>query len=647
MEVPFQHAMNDRPVRSFFGTPLLTLLLCSSIGMTGNAVAQIYGYHRIIASEPGPDGNLHNTGGLNPYGELIQTSDGKLYGTAFEGGANGSGTIFYVSDGSNAGLGARPVPAYTFSATHGATPSDPQTNSDGAIPSGLTLGADGLFYGVTQIGGVTGYGTIFKMTSAGLLTTIYTFSVPSAAGTNADGAVPIGKLLQMLDGSFYGVARAGGANGTGTVYRIGADGSFSTVYNFASVDASTHSNSSGGGPLAGLALGVDGNLYGVTEYGGTMGGGIVFRLTTAGELTLLHDFVPGAPTWDGFRPNAALLRASDGNFYGTTFGGGAGGGGIVFKLGPDGTFAIVHQFGSVYGTPPVVDGMSPAAPLIELSDGTLVGTTTSGYGPAAGTVFAISKSGDYRTVFEFIDTNTNGVAPSGGLTLGSNGILYGLTSGITAQNPELGIAGTAYAMQLTSSVTATVSVSPDTVPLGQTFTVSWNAPGATSCQFGQDSTTQPGSGSFTTGGSTIGAAGPVVYQLDCATPNGNTTASVVETVYLPAPTVKISLTTSSITVGESISLTWSSTNADTCQASGDWSGQQDTEGTSSESPASPGKYTYTITCTNTKGTASASASLTASAKAVSNTSSSGGGAFDGKFLFFLLTLRIWRRRSFP
>jgi uncharacterized repeat protein (TIGR03803 family) len=603
--------------------------------MMGNAVAQIYGYHRVIASESGPDGNLHNAEGLSPYGELIQASDGKLYGAAFQGGSNGSGTIFYVSDGPNAGLGARPVPVYTFSAI---------PNVDGAIPSGLTFGADGFIYGVTQGGGANGTGTIFKMTPAGLLTTIYTFSATDAAGFNTDGAGPIGKLLQMADGSFYGVTRVGGANGTGTVYRIGADMSFSSVYSFASVDPGTHANSSGGGPLAGLTLGVDGNLYSVTEYGGALGGGVVFRLTPAGAFTLLHDFIPDyTSSSDGFQPRAALLLASDGNFYGTTVGGGADGGGVVFRIAPDGTYAIVHQFRGPYDTPPVVDGMAPDAPLIELPDGNLVGTTDSGYGPAIGTIFAVSKSGTYRTVFEFIDTGTIGVGPSG-LTLGSNGILYGLTGGITAQNAELAEVGTAYALQLTNSPTATISVSPDTVPLGHDFTVSWSAPEATSCQFGQDSTFLPASGSFTTG-SILAAAGPVVYQLNCLTPNGNTTASVVEAVYLPPPTVKISLSTTSITVGGSTSLSWSSTLADTCEASGNWSGQQDPEGTTSESPTVPGNYTYTITCTNGKGTAHAAASLTVSEKTMTSGRSGGGGALDGKCLLFLLGLTIWRCRS--
>jgi uncharacterized repeat protein (TIGR03803 family) len=126
---------------------LQTLCLSSPLWMVGSATAQVFGYHRLIAAVSAPDGNFHNAQGLNPYGELVQTADGRLYGAAFKGGANGKGTVFYVTDGGSA---AKPVPIYTFGTIQAATPGGPQINADGATPDGLTVGLDGFIYGVTR-----------------------------------------------------------------------------------------------------------------------------------------------------------------------------------------------------------------------------------------------------------------------------------------------------------------------------------------------------------------------------------------------------------------------------------------------------------------------------------------------------------------
>jgi len=622
------------------------LLLGTPIWMLGDAKAQVYGYLHTVASASGPDMDFHNANGLSPYGELVQTADGRLYGAAFKGGAAGNGTIFYVVDGPDAGGGAKPVLIHSFSAAQSGGKSDPLKNTDGAIPDGLTLGADGLIYGVTQSGGTNGTGTIFKITTGGVLTTLYTFSARDADGRNIDGANPSGKLLQMSDGSFYGVTRFGGVAGTGTVFQIGTDGSFSIVYSFAAADEVTHVNSSGANPRVGLTLGLDGNLYGVTELGGSVAGGVAFRLTTAGEITVLHDFVREfTPTADGFRPSAALLLASDGNFYGTTIAGGASGSGVVFRLASGGTYAILHHFGSINDAPALTDGRSPAAPLIELPDGILIGTTTIGYGDALGTIFAISKSGTYRTVFEFINGQIVGVGPSGGLTQGGNGTLYGLTWGTIASG-DFAFVGTTYALQLRSTPTATISVSPQSVPVGQNYTVTWNAPEAGACDIGRDS--HPASGSLTTG-AFFAYPGTDVYQLFCRTPYGSTTASVVVTRTKPVPTVTFALTSTSIMVGGSSELNWQSMFADRCDASGAWSGQVDINGTVPQSPTSPGSYNYTITCTNEIGATSITASLTVTARATGSSSASGGsgggGALDLLCLVCLLSFLFYRLRA--
>jgi uncharacterized repeat protein (TIGR03803 family) len=622
---------------------LWAFLLCAPAWMLSDAKAQVYGYQHTVARASPPDGDFNNVDGMVSRGELIQTADGKLYGAAMMGGTAGNGTIFYVQDGPGAGTGAKPVPIHIFSAGQSAGPSDLLKNTDGAGPAGLTLGADGSIYGVTTGGGANGTGTLFKITPGGVLTTLYTFSATGADGRNLDGAGPFGKLLRMSDGTFYGVTGGGGLAGTGTVFRIGTDQSFSNVYSFAAISEVTGINTTGARPLVGLTLGRDGNLYGVTETGGSIAGGIAFRLTTSGHITVLHDFVrDDTPTSDGFRPSASLLLASDGNFYGTTLAGGADGLGVVFKLAPDGTYAILHHFGSILDEPPVADGQSPAAPLIELPDGNLVGTTTTGYGTSLGTIFAISKSGAYRTVFEFADGQIVGVSPSGGLTLGSNGTLYGLTSGTTSQG-DFAFVGTTYALQLASSPTATISVSPQSVPLNQNYTVTWNAPEASGCDIGQD--TYSASGSLTTG-AFFADPGTDVYQLFCRTPFGNTTATVVATRSKPVPTITIALISTSIVVGGSAELNWQTRFASRCDASGGWSGQVDETGSVLQSPSSPGNYNYTITCTNEIGTNSATASLIVTAKPVNpppaSGGSGGGGAFDVLGLVCLLGLVLYR-----
>jgi hypothetical protein len=201
-------------------------------------------------------------------------------------------------------------------------------------------------------------------------------------------------------------------------------------------------------------------------------------------------------------------------------------------------------------------------------------------------------------------------------------------------------------MDLTGTAPGTLSLDRVTVPLGQNFTVTWDFPDASSCEFGQGAAIDT-SGSFTTGAD-LGSAGTVVDQLYCSTPKGDITQSVVELIYLTPPTVSISVSPASITVGGSTSLTWSSTHADTCEASQDWSTVQSTSGMTSQSPAAAGNYNYTITCTNGKGSTSATASLAVAAKAVASPpptgGSGGGGADDAECLLVRLGITVWRFR---
>src|ERR1022692_651545 len=193
---------------------------------------------------------------------------------------------------------------------------------DGAGPyAGLVQAANGGLYGTTLVGGTNSAGTIFKITPGGTLTTLYSFC-PQTNCT--DGATPGAGLVQAANGDLYGTTYFGGTNG-GTVFKITPGGTLTTLYNFCSQTNCTD----GTGPLAGLVQAANGDLYGTTYFGGT-NGGTVFKITPGGTLTTLYSFCsqgvyPGCT--DGLNPDAGLVQAANGDFYGTTSSGGANGGG--------------------------------------------------------------------------------------------------------------------------------------------------------------------------------------------------------------------------------------------------------------------------------------------------------------------------------
>jgi uncharacterized repeat protein (TIGR03803 family) len=240
-------------------------------------------------------------------GSLIQGADGNFYGTASEGGANAnSGTVFEYK----ATRPARLTPLHEFCSFAGCT--------DGGDPGTMLQGTDGNFYGTTGDNGTHLRGTVFQMTPAGALTTLYSFC---AATDCTDGAVP-GGLLQATDGVFYGVTYFGGTStnctsGCGTVFLVTADGGMATLHDF---------DSSDGAVPIGLVQGANGELYGTTELGGAYNEGTVFQIVR-GVLTTLHSFSES----DGIHPNT-LMQATDGNFYGGTSLGGTRNNGTVYRV---------------------------------------------------------------------------------------------------------------------------------------------------------------------------------------------------------------------------------------------------------------------------------------------------------------------------
>jgi uncharacterized repeat protein (TIGR03803 family) len=220
--------------------------------------------------------------------------------------------------------------------------------------------------------------------------TLYSFCSKSDC---TDGGYPVAGLAQATDGNFYGTTSGGGAYNAGTVFKITPGGALTTLYSFCSKSDCTD----GGNPQAGLVQGTDGDLYGTT-YGGGSGpndGGTVFKMTPEGVLTTLHSF--DGP--EGANPQAGLVQATDGNFYGTTWSGGANkcpegfSCGTVFKITPSGTLTRLHSFD---GT----DGAHPTAGLVQ-ANGDLYGTTYQTV--TGGTIFRITPGGVLTTLYTFCD----------------------------------------------------------------------------------------------------------------------------------------------------------------------------------------------------------------------------------------------------
>lgn len=367
------------------------------------------------ADQPGAFKTLSsfdNTHGSGPAAPLLEGSDGHLYGTTLVGGAAGAGTVFrmnpsgkvtvlhsFVQDGHD---GVQPLAALMYDRDgnlYGTTPlggdffsgtifkisrrgdySVVHSFAGGALDGSqssapLVQTEDGNFFGTTIFGGAYNQGVVFKMTPAGVVTVLHSFS-------GADGTFPQWGITLSRDGAFYGTTVRGGDFDCGLAYRISRSGEFTAIYSFSP-------GISGAAPSA-LIQASDGAFYGTTPQGGPSTGGTAFRLSAAGEITVLHGFSQGAP--EGDSPNG-LVQASDGNFYGTNANFGSDLLGTVFRMTPSGTVTVVHRF-SPGGSRSPDDGALPLATPIQTRNGAMFGTTSQGgvpgVTPGDGTVYRFS-----------------------------------------------------------------------------------------------------------------------------------------------------------------------------------------------------------------------------------------------------------------
>ncbi|MGA7968286.1 MAG: choice-of-anchor tandem repeat GloVer-containing protein [Terriglobales bacterium] len=271
-------------------------------------------------------GDKNESRGAVPQRGMIMDARGNLYGTTFEGGTHqNAGTVFRLTPS-----GAEKV-LYSFTGF-----------PDGGWPNdGLVQDSRGNFYGTTSEGGdlskcPNGCGVVFELSPDGTETVLHAFEA------GLDGAIPIAGLTIDSLGNLYGTTDSGGAGcwatgGCGTVFKIDPNGNETVLYSFTG-------GMDGSEPYSRVVLDAQGNLYGNTYLGGGSGScyfgcGTVFRLTPAGQETVLYRFSGGA---DGAAPSADLIMDASGNLYGTTTGGGQSGDcsadlpgcGVVFKLTP-------------------------------------------------------------------------------------------------------------------------------------------------------------------------------------------------------------------------------------------------------------------------------------------------------------------------
>ena len=288
--------------------------------------------------------------GRNPL-PLIQASDNLFYGTTAGGGTFDNGTVFRMD-----ATGAVTV-LHSFSKS-------PESAREPR--AGIIQANDGFFYGTTISGGNLRGGTVFRMDSTGAVTVLHSFNPFNFFA----GANPRGSLIQASDGFFYGHTST-------AIFRMSPAGMVTVLHSFSGAPTDGES------PWGGLMEATDGFLYGLTQNGGAFNTGTAFRIDpTTGSLAILHSFDPSTT---GDNPVGPLLQASDGLLYGPAQSGGAFGFGTVFRMDTAGAVSVLHSFSD---TPS--DGVWPGASLVQAADGGIYGVTEMGGTNGQGTIFKVT-----------------------------------------------------------------------------------------------------------------------------------------------------------------------------------------------------------------------------------------------------------------
>ncbi len=420
-------------------------------------------------------------------GTPIQASDGNFYGTAAFGGQNETPSSI------SAGAMYQVVADGTINAFYNFCS---KTNcSDGGVPnSRLVQGPDGAIYGTTQQGGVNDKGVVFRITLGGSYSVVHTFC---SAAECADGSAPLAGLSLAADGTFYGTTSTGGAHGDGVIFSMTTAGVETPLYAFCSLSQCQD----GSAPETNLVQGTDGTLYGATGNSGANGFGTLFSYNPAGQgvFNVIQAFCNGDCD-SGTFPNNDLVIEGSGIVYGTTVATNLNApGGVVYAVTPSksglATYAALYTFCSGGACP---NGIGPKGGLMQASDGNLYGTTWEGGSDMEGVAYTVSAGGAESAIYSFQDNGTDGYAPNGTFVQGSDGSLY-----MAAYDGGYyeGTSGFGAFVKLTHSpalaAPVQISASSDVFAVGKSFTLNWSVSNAGSLTMQQCY-------AFTSGGSGAG-----------------------------------------------------------------------------------------------------------------------------------------------
>jgi uncharacterized repeat protein (TIGR03803 family) len=439
---------------------------------------------------------------------------------------------------------------------------------DGQYPEGrLVQGLDGAFYGTTYGGGQQHQGEVFRVDASGGFSILHSFD-------GEDGQSLDSGLVLVDDGNFYGTTpqtvycRHSICSGYGgTVFRIGTDGAFATLHTFMYAPGEGYQP----GPLT---VGSGDLLYGLTVQGGGPGGeGTAYAIATDGTLVTLATF----DIANGGLPYGGLTRGADGNFYGTTSIGGANSKGTVFRMTPDGEITTLYSFtgGS--------DGDTPYGDLLQGSDGRFYGGASGG-GDGAGTIFAITTTGALTVLHSF--NGGDGTAPVDALVEGDDGDLYGVGGG--------GYQGYGTLYRLSKDGRRFMNLH---LFATQDGTYPSSAP-----IFGNDGRLY---GTTIQYGGSPGASGSV-YAFDLSAPRVPE-LHLTKTCYNE---FNMCLRPFNTSVGQYVSLDWASANVTACRASGAWNGSRPIGGHYKFQVTQRGAFLYRIDCIGPNGPTSAQVTLT-------------------------------------